>query len=62
MATKLSDLLEVSLDYLVGKVDIQLDSTTMQRIISVSKFSDEDKNHLYAIMDAFIAKAKWIRL
>lgn len=58
VAAKLSDLLEVSLDYLVGKVDIQLDTTTMNRIVSVSKFSDEDKNHIYAIMDAFIAKSK----
>jgi hypothetical protein len=34
----------------------------MERVISVSKFSDEDKSHLYAIMDAFIAKSKMDRI
>ena len=58
VATKLSELLEVSLDYLVGKTDVELDKNTFQRILEVSRFSEEDRNHIFSVIDAFIAKRK----
>ena len=54
----MADILDVSLDYLVGQTDQELDKTTQQRILEISKFSDEDKNHIWALLDAFIAKRK----
>ncbi|TKG90814.1 hypothetical protein EYV94_23405 [Puteibacter caeruleilacunae] len=54
----MSDLLDVSLDYLVGKTDVQLDKEILKSILKLSKFSDEDKDHIFAVLDAFIGKKK----
>lgn len=58
MATKIANALGVSLDYLVGKTDLELDAGTIRRIEEVSKMSDEDKKHVYAFLDAFIARTR----
>ena len=58
MATKIANVLEVSLDYLVGKMDLELDNNTLTRNQEVSKMSEKDKEHIYAFLDAFIAKTR----
>jgi transcriptional regulator with XRE-family HTH domain len=58
VATKIADLLEVSLDYLVGKTDVKIDIITLNRILEVSRFSEEDRDHIFSVIDAFIAKRK----
>lgn len=58
MATKISNALNVSLDYLVGKTDLELDDIALKKIEAVSSMSDEDKNHVFTLIDAFIAKTK----
>ena len=58
VAAKMADILEVSLDYLVGKTDVEIDKTTLERILEVSKFSPEDREHIFSVIDAFIAKRK----
>ncbi len=50
--------MSVSLDYLVGKTDVQIDKNILQRILELSKFSDQDKEHIFAVLDAFVAKRK----
>ena len=55
---KIGDILEVSLDYLTGKQDVQIDKDTSSRILEVSKFEPEDRNHIFSVIDAFIAKRK----
>lgn len=52
------DILDVSLDYLTGKEDVQIDKNTSSRILEVSKFEPEDRNHIFSVIDAFIAKRK----
>jgi transcriptional regulator with XRE-family HTH domain len=58
MAVKIAEALEVSLDYLVGKTDMLLDNETLRRIQDVSKMPLEEQKHVYAFLDAFIAKLK----
>lgn len=58
VARKIADILDVSLDLLTGKEDVQIDKNTSSRILEVSKFETEDRNHIFSVIDAFIAKRK----
>ena len=58
VAAKMADLLEVSLDYLVGKTDVEIDQTTLEHILEVSRLSEEDRQHIFSVIDAFKAKRK----
>jgi len=51
---RMADALEVSLDYLMGKRDIELDSSTLNRIQEVSKLPEEDKKRVFLVIDALI--------
>jgi hypothetical protein len=55
---KIADILDVSLDYLSGKTDTEIDKNTRNRILEVSKFDEDDKLHIFSVIDAFIAKRK----
>jgi len=59
VAAKLSDILGVSLDYLVGKTDSELDALTLKRIQDVDTLSDEDKKTVYSLIDAFLNNTKF---
>jgi hypothetical protein len=37
---------------------VQIDKTASTRILEVSKFEEQDRNHIYSVIDAFIAKQK----
>ena len=58
IARKIADILDVSLDYLTGKVDVEMDKDTQKRILEVSKFEEKDREHIFSVIDAFIAKRK----
>jgi len=55
---KIADALEVSIDYLVGKTTLALDKITLKRIQEIQGLTDQDKTHLFALMDAFLRDAK----
>lgn len=50
--------LGVSLDDLTGKDDVHTDKDTSICILKVSKFEETDRNHIFSVIDAFIAKRK----
>ena len=53
---KIAEALDVSLDYLVGSTDLQLEKNIINRIQSIQKLTDEDKGHLFALMDVSLLK------
>ena len=58
VASKIANAMSVSLDYLVGNSDLQLDQVVIKRIEDIQKLNEEDKNHLFFMMDAFLRDAK----
>ena len=59
MAAHIAGALDVSLDYLVGNTDLLLDKTIVKRIQDIQKLAKEDKNHVFALMDAFLDSTKF---
>ena len=57
-AAKMADILNVSLDFLVGKTDIDLDNAMIKRIQLVSKLPDKEKEHVFLFLDSFIDRMK----
>ncbi|MEL7222032.1 MAG: hypothetical protein AAGJ93_11985 [Bacteroidota bacterium] len=57
-AAKLANLLDVSLDYLVGATDIELDTKLMERVAELQQLPDEDQAHLFYIWDMAIRDVK----
>ena len=55
---EITDIFDVSLDYLLLKKDIPIDTNISSRILEVSKFEPEDRNHIFSVIDVFIAKRK----
>ena len=58
VASKIADALEVSLDFLVGKTDQELDTTILNRIIEIQKLSEEERKCLLFSVDAVLRDAK----
>ncbi|MDY0083092.1 MAG: helix-turn-helix transcriptional regulator [Ignavibacteriaceae bacterium] len=58
VAVKIANALEVSLDYLVGSTDLLLDKGILKKIKEIQLLDNENKNHLYALMDAFLRDYK----
>lgn len=58
-AKKIADAFEVSLDYLVGEgINSKFDKKTVKRLQDIEKLGAGDKEHVFAMLDAFLAKNK----
>ncbi|UXX79438.1 helix-turn-helix domain-containing protein [Reichenbachiella carrageenanivorans] len=58
-AKKIADIFEVTLDYLVDETAAAtFDKQTVKRIQDIEILNSDDKNHLFALMDAFLRDAK----
>lgn len=53
-AARMAQILDVSLDWLAGHTDLELDKKMIQRIQQVTKMSEKDREHVFAMLDAFI--------
>lgn len=58
VASKMAELLDVSLDYLVGKTDVLLDSKILNRIIEIQKLSADEQKTVFSLLDAFLRDTK----
>jgi len=57
-AAKLAQILEVSLDYLVGATDLEVDSNALNRVIELQKLPSEIREKLYFFIDMSIRDYK----
>ena len=58
-AKKIADAFEVTLDFLVDEnANPTLDKKTVNRLKDIQLLNDEDKKHVYALLDAFLARTK----
>jgi hypothetical protein len=48
----------VSIDFLVGKTNVELDNNTVKRIQDIQKLDSDDKAHVFALLNAFIQSQK----
>ena len=58
VAAKMAELLNVSLDYLVGKTDVLLDHKIMNRITEIQKLSPDEQKTVFSLLDAFLRDTK----
>ncbi len=58
VASKIADILEVSLDYLMGKTDFELDRSIINRVVEIQNLPDEDRICILKNLDAFLRDAK----
>jgi hypothetical protein len=57
-ASKMAQTLDVSLDWLMGHTALELDRKMIQRIQEVTKMDAKAKEHVFAMLDAFIRQTK----
>ena len=58
MAVKIAQALEVSLDFLTGNSDVELDKATLDRVQEVTKLPEKDKDYIFVTLDALIRDFK----
>ncbi len=58
MANKIANALKISLGFLVGNTDLELGTETLKRVGDISKLSDDNKKHIYILLDALIRDFK----
>jgi len=55
---KIADALNVSIDFLVGKTTLELDTNVLKRVEEVSKLNGEEKEKIFMVIDALIRDFK----
>jgi transcriptional regulator with XRE-family HTH domain len=58
MATQLAEALEISLDYLTGLSDLELDKSIVDVVTSLQKLNNEDREQIFTAINALIRDAK----
>ncbi len=57
-ATKIADPLEVSLDYLTGLSDLELDKSIVDVIMDIQQLDAKDRTQIMATVNALVCDAK----
>ena len=58
VASKISDILEVSLDFLLGKVAMEVDKKTLKRLQDIDGLPEDDRVHIFYTLDNLVKAAK----
>ena len=58
IAARLARAVDTSLDYLTGVRADDLDPDTAERILAVQDLPAPEREHVYALLDAFVAKSR----
>ena len=58
IASKLADIFNVTLDYLVGKSELLIDEDILTRTLTIQKLPENDREHILFTIDAMIRDAK----
>ena len=58
VASNMAEFLDVSLDFLVGKTDVLIDSKVLNRIIEIQKLSPDEQKTVFSLLDAFLRDTK----
>ena len=58
MATQLADALEVSLDFLVGKTELQIDQQIVDKVLTIQMLPEDDRHCIMYAIDGLIRDAK----
>lgn len=51
VVVKIADVLEVSVDYLIGKSKLQLDKEALKRLERISELSEQNRDFIYNMID-----------
>jgi transcriptional regulator with XRE-family HTH domain len=57
VATKMAEALDVSLDYLVGLADHELDNSITKKLLSIRALNEEDKTMVFKTIDVLLRNA-----
>ena len=57
-AAKIAKVLNISLDYLVGNTDDELDEQMLQRVSTISQLPEEEKEKILMVVDALLRDFK----
>jgi len=58
IVVKVAEFMEVSLDYLVGKVDMELDKSIIDKVMTIQNLPAKDQDYIIFTLDALIRDAK----
>ncbi len=54
IASKIADALGISLDYLTGKTNVELDNSIIKRVVEIQNLPDEDRTHILYTLDGLL--------
>jgi transcriptional regulator with XRE-family HTH domain len=58
VASNIADVLEISVDYLLGKTSMEIDKTTLKRLEDIAGLPTEKQSELFNVIDAYIRDFK----
>jgi transcriptional regulator with XRE-family HTH domain len=58
VAAKIAEVLEVSMDFLIGKIDVEIDKNTLKRLQDIEALPQEDRQHIFYMIDNLVKAAK----